>query len=132
MRFFSQIIAFVLLALWMPATQHCDLEALNVFATHDAAEAGNSSCCEKNGQCAHDDCEVLEGNLFKPSSDLLKVPAPDLLVCSYLFCLQFVSFEDRGQPATPVVAVDQPLGWVPTWHFVRRAAPLSRAPSILV
>jgi hypothetical protein len=127
-RVFSirHIIAVVLLALWMPATQHCNLEAAGLISAYD-------SCLGAGNPCSPDGCRTIEGLTDKPSADLLlKVPAPDLLVCSCLLCLQLAYRDLRIEPLTPVIAAEKPQAWVPIWHFVRRAAPLSRAPSVLV
>jgi hypothetical protein len=76
---------------------------------------------------------MVEGITYKPSADLLlKVLVPDLLACSCFLCLQLVHPDLGIELLTPVVAAEKPQAWVPIWHFVRRAAPLSRAPSVLV
>ena len=131
MFWFRHIIAVLLLALWMPATQHCNLQAAGLIDAH--GEHTDSACLGGGNPCSHDGCIMVEGITYKPSGDLLlKVPAPDLLVCSCFLCLQLVYRDLRIEPLTPVVAAEKPQAWVSIWHFVRRAAPLSRAPSVLV
>jgi hypothetical protein len=115
----------------MPATQHCGLEAAGLIAAH-GEHGGNATCCETSTPCSHDGCEIVEGVAFKPTLDSLQVSAPDLVACTCFLCLQLVYRDLSAEPVTPVVAVEESQAWVPVWHFVRRAAPLSRAPSILV
>ncbi len=130
MFWFRHIIAVVLLALWMPATQHCNLEAAGLIDAH--AEHKDSACFGGENPCSHDGCRVIEEITYKPSADLLKVPAPDLLVCSRFLCLQLAYRELSVESVTPIAPAEKPQAWVPIWHFVRRAAPLCRAPSVLV
>ncbi len=129
MFWFRHIIAVVLLALWGPATQHCNLDAAGIIDTH--GEHTDSACLEGENPCSHDGCHVVERITYKPATNLLNISAPNFLVCSCFLCLQLVQRDLRLEPVTPVVAVEKPQAWVPTWHFVRRAAPLSRAPSTL-
>lgn len=124
-------VALVLLALWLPTTQHCRLEAAGVIepeASHDTA----SACCENAGNaCAHDGCKVVEGSLVKSTHGATKAPAPTLLACASFLCLQSVTPDTSVKPVLAVTAADRPREWVPAWHFVRRTAPPSRAPSLV-
>jgi hypothetical protein len=129
MFWLRHIIAVVLLVLWGPATQHCNLDAAGIIDAH--GEHTDSACLEGEDPCSHDKCHVVERITYKPATNLLKVPAPDLLICSCFLCLQLAYRDLNVEPVTPVVAVEKSQAWVPTWHFVRRAAPLSRAPSTL-
>lgn len=65
-----QFTALVLLALWLPATDHCALGDLGVFAR---TCAGN---CDKGKSCGNGACSTLENGSYRPTADLLKVPAP--------------------------------------------------------
>lgn len=131
MSFWRKIAAFVFLVLWIPATQHCDLAAAGLIAEHDE-HTGSAACCENDAACSHDNCDVVESGAYKPSNNLLKVSAPDLFVCTDLLCFRIASIDLPSEPVMPVVEFDRPMEWVPTWHFDQRAAPPSRAPSILV
>lgn len=130
-RFLYSFVAFVLLALWMPATQHCGLETAGLIAAH-GEHSGNTACCETSSPCSHDGCEIVEKVAFKPTLDLLQVSAPDLVACTCFLCFQLVYRDLSAEPVTPVAVFEESQAWVPVWHFARRAAPLSRAPSILV
>jgi hypothetical protein len=77
----QRITAFVLFALWLPATLHSDLEAAEinyVFGGHDHA-----SLARQHSDCAHDrgDDEVphsTDGVSYRHDSQDLKVPLPVL------------------------------------------------------
>ena len=137
MGFFAKFIALVLVALWLPVTLHCDLDAAGLLTAHDTSHA-NSDCCastqaaDQASPCADDSCELVENGLYQSTGSLLQVTAPSLTASTWFLCLQLAALPRPIEPVTPVVAVKQPPGWVPTWHFARRAAPLSRAPSSLV
>lgn len=129
MKRLFQSVSLLLVALWLPATLHCDLEAAEVWLDH--GEHADAVCCAPNMGCKHDGCETLEGSALKPTGALARVPLPAQLVCSSLICM----------PPPPVAVFDAPLSaqvwgelamaWVPKRHFARRAAPKSRAPSLL-
>jgi hypothetical protein len=123
-----QIIATVLLALWLPATQHCDLEAagITVLAHGDHA----SSTCKDT--CADDACHAIEGvSLIKDANSLRALPAPVTTLCGCLLNLlappeleeNFAAFT-AGEP--PQVRVLHR-----TWQFVRRTALPARAPDFV-
>lgn len=125
------IIAVVLLALWLPATQHCGLEAAGLIAAN-APHGVHAGCSETNcDHCNHDGCNVVESGLVKSSNEALKVPTPSLAACTCFLCLQFLPPVLAIEPSLAVSGSASPEHWVPVWQFVRRAAPLSRAPSFV-
>lgn len=121
--------ALVLLTLWLPITQHCGLEAAGLIEA-DAAHDAGGCCREVSDPCTHDGCNVVESGFTKPALVALKV-APPSGACVCLLCLPLCVTDPAAVPELTVAAPDRPLDWVPAWHFVRRAAPLSRAPSLL-
>ena len=125
-----RIIAVVLLALWLPATQYCTLVAAGVFADETQASAADD-CCNTNDRCSRDACNLLENGVIKPANEMAKVLAPDLSACLCFICLRFVQPGVADESALMVSAPEHPLDWESTWHFVRRAAPLARAPSLV-
>ena len=131
MEWISKITALLLLALWVPATQHCDLEAIGLLAAH-ADHQDNAPCSESHTPCPSENCQVIEDATYKPSGTLAKVSSPSLLACIFSLCLQPDALYALHEPVTPVFAQENPLSWVPTRHFVRGAAPMPRAPSVLV
>jgi len=131
MRRVFSIFSLLLLAVWLPATQHCALEAVGLIGDAHAA-VGDFGCCENQPGSA-DGCAMLEGGLYKPATDTLKAPAPELVARVSDLLRQRIA---REAPAVSVgVSREQlqlPRDWVVTWQFVRRAAPPARAPSVVV
>lgn len=128
---FRQIAVTFVLALWLAASQHCGLEAIGLIP-HEVPHATASHCCDASGDpCTHDGCNVVEGAMVKPAPTSLKAPSVNLVACAYIICLQLVTPDVSAQPTLAVSEIDHAQNWVPIWQFVRRAAPLSRAPSLL-
>ena len=125
MRRLSRILSLLILTVWFPVTQHCNLEAAGLIAQQCSDDCAT-------GQATSDDgCGVVEAGLYKAGTDLAKVPAPELLACDCFFRLQFSSLVEFAELSlVPVESVEHPLDWVTTWQFVRRAAPSPRAPSV--
>ena len=122
-RRFRSLSALFLLALWLPATLHCDLEAAGLLAQQCADE------CAAGQTASNDGCGVVESGLYKTGTEVVKVPAPELLACH--FSLPVSSLVEFTEPAAvPVQSAERPLDWVTTWRFVRRAAPSPRDPSL--
>lgn len=126
-RYFRNRVAAFMAVFWLLATLHCDLEAAGLFQDGHADQ-----CCSSSLGCASDGCQVVEGGGYKPSSDALKVSAPDLVSCACLICLAASPVEVPERDLLPEGFVERPREWVPTWQFVQRAAPLSRAPSAIL
>ncbi len=118
------LVALLLLAVWLPATQHCALEAAGLLTSTCADDCTN----EANQP---DGCAAVEDGLYKPASSLTKVGAPNFHLGARGRCLACVEKQILFLHArAPHMAVELPRDWVPTWQFVRRAAPPSRAPSL--
>ena len=127
-----RIFAFALLALWLTATNHCGLEAA-VMLDSQRDDAAASGCCASSQQCAEDRCDLVEQGSAVSSTDSVKVPMPALRACSCLVCLGLIAPPLLAEPLVEFTqGIDGPLGWVPTWHFARRAAQLPRAPSSIL
>jgi len=128
-RFWGNIIAVVLLTIWLPATQHCGLENAGLIAADASA-----TCCESAAaahSCAHDACQTVEDGLAKPALTSLKISAPRLLACVAFLCPRLLTADvPAGAPRASFLAA-RPRDWVPGWHFARRAAPSPRAPSLV-
>lgn len=128
---FRKIVTLVLLALWLPTTQHCGLEAAGLIAA-EVPHGADAGCCQMGGgPCTHDGCHVVESSLIKSSNELIKGPTPSLAACTCFLCLEFLPPVVAVEPLLAVTASDSAEHWVPVWQFVRRAAPLSRAPSLV-
>ena len=121
MRRLLPLLSLLLLSAWVPATQHCVLDAAGVIT---------KSCSDNPGvgeSHAKDACATVESSAYKASADTLKVSAPDLVAIVSTLCLQL---EPAASPPPPAGSLDRPLEWVSTWQFVQRAAPSPRAPSL--
>ena len=124
MTAFRRLLALALLTLWVPATQHCSLEAAGLFP-----DACGDDGCAPGELCSDDGCGTLESVPFKTPVMLVKAPAPYLQEC--LCCRHetvIASAEDDLIHAASERR-DRPRDWVPEWHFVRRTAPPTRAPA---
>lgn len=116
----------LLVAIWLPATLHCQLES--------AGFSGGSDCCAvdevtvPSGDCADDACPALEQALYKESSSLLKVAAPAGGVCFAGGTCPLPAF--LPQPALSPARHAPPRELRVAWQFISRAAPPARAPSL--
>jgi hypothetical protein len=124
MRMMGRVMAILLLALWLPATLHCDLEAAGLLG---------QQCAEDCGQDAGggDGCQLVENGLYKSSVLLVRIPAPQLLHCAF----SFVPRPELELDAAPLSLAEFVTGTQTlrrTWQFVQRAAPPCRAPSLIV
>lgn len=129
--YLRRIFGFLVLAVWLAATQHCGLEAAGLLDTHPG-EGTAPLCCSSNGPCTQDGCKLVERGSFTSSNATVKVPLPLLNECVCLLCAHLVVPVDASEPLQGFAqGVDEPLGWVPTWHFERRAAQPPRAPSLI-
>ena len=124
MRRLLPLLSLLLLAVWLPATQHCVLDAAGVFT---------KSCSDNPGvgeNHAKDACATVESSAYKASADTLKVSAPGLVA---VLCSLCVPLEHAASPPPSVIlpagSLDRPRDWVSTWQFAQRAAPSPRAPS---
>jgi hypothetical protein len=126
-----RILGFLVLAIWLTATQHCGLEAAGLLEAHP--EEGTAPfCCSGDGPCMHDGCALVERGSFTSSNATVNVTIPLLNECVCLLCAHLVVRVDASEPLQGFAqGVDEPLGWVPTWHFERRAAQPPRAPSLI-
>jgi len=125
-----QSVAVFLLALWLPATLHCDLEAAALWLDH--GEHAGEACCVPSMGCTHDGCDTLEGGALKLTDSPARVPLPALHACICLICATPPPADNLAATGSARAADSLATAWVPRWHFVRRAAPLSRAPALLV
>jgi len=121
---FGRFLLFTLLALWLPATMHCRLEAAGFFAAHDDCADENSAGTSTD--CRDDVCPTVEEALYKESGVQLTAPAPAPFL---LFVL--VSPPRLAAPARwATLEAAPPAELAVRWQFLARAAPPARAPSL--
>lgn len=123
MRRFCRLIALVLLAMWLPATMHCGLEALS-----SEMQVGGNICDDKQA-CDHDGCDLLEKGGYSSAIQVVKV-MPVLLADFAPWRDVLASLESS---LLPVVEAEKPpvefeMRVLPDWQFARRAASLPGAP----
>ena len=120
-----KLAALFMVALWLPATQHCALEAAGVLATTCADH------CATGESTGKDACGSIENGSYKPAGDTLKVLASDLFACACFLCLHHEAWPSDNSLSRAGDASGRANVWLSTWQFVRRAAPPSRAPTLL-
>lgn len=124
-----RVFVLLLLAAWLPAVLHCDLEAAGLaFATE---------CCEQTDSAGVDHCnpgrcDVAENDFIAASDSAIVPPAAPL--CDCLFCALCVpEFAPDDSPSP--TALDESAAAPPDvsrrWMFVFRAALSPRAPSLI-
>lgn len=123
-----QIASLLLLALWLPATLHCDVEALDLSELFQCAVDHHSEPVAAT-PCADDACDEVENGWFKPSSENLSIAAPSLCACILCFACPLPARSLTPPVAGPAETLAAPPEIARTWQFVSRAAPLARAPS---
>ncbi len=126
-----KITLFLLLAIWLPATNHCDFEALDVAGISDGEHC--PLACGEHG--TRDACSVIEGDSFSRTADLrlvLTAPQTSQSLGFDVFSL-FVSVP-KLEPSVPTSAAEFPelLAKLRSWSFDRRASAPARAPNRLV
>jgi len=130
MRRFFPLLALLLLGLWFTASQHCALEAVGLLpdSCHDETQSAAGQTC------ADDSCAALESARYHAAVAQIAVPAPTVHEGLGLIgaALAWRCAADERAPAPATTETAHPRDWVPIWHFVRRAAPPSRAPTWLV
>lgn len=125
----TRMLLLALVALWLPVTLHCRLEAAGLFEPHDACHA-TEQAAEPNSDCKDDSCPTVEDSLYKESAQTLTLAAPSL--CNGLACLAVVALE-RDLCAEPTLSPARhapPRELRVAWQFLSRAAPPARAPSL--
>lgn len=124
----ARLLFLLLVAIWLPATLHCRLEAAGFEPAHDCCADGGVEAA--TGDCRGDACPAVEENLFKETSPSLKVAAPAVCDCCICHALAPVApAPDLGAPALSPERHAPPLELKAAWQFLARAAPPARAPN---
>lgn len=123
-----KVVALALVALWLPVTMHCLLEAMPGLELLGCCIHPDSAP-HQDSDCDQDVCAQVESGLYLPGSPTAKVVLP--------------SFTPLNDPAPPAQVDPLPQltfhdcpdgslpGPVPAWVFVQRAALPVRAPSFV-
>ena len=131
MKSLFKLVALALLAFWLPATLHCDLNAAGI-SLNTSGEHHDSTCQDS---CTRDTCNVVEDASYAKSASSLRVLPPS--DSSFTFCLLHLltAPTPRLTASEPVSFTDDPPALQAlhrTWHFVRRTALPARAPDSVV
>jgi len=127
----STLAALLLVALWLPATLHCQVERLDLSELFSCASHSDESDHADNGSdCADTLCQTVESGQIVFTKTKLQL-APSLAqACVYHLCLLTGSARILA-PEIVSPDQDQMLPWQRTWQFVRRTALPARAPDSL-
>jgi hypothetical protein len=118
--------SLLILALWFPATLHCDLEAAglhHLWGCHDEAAS------EHGHQHSSDhEYHPLEDGAFNPATPFLRAAPPLAMIWGEVMADVFYV-----APCLPAAIeyprIRPPPGLSAAWQFIERAAPPARAPS---
>lgn len=121
-----RMFAWVVLAVWVPATAHCQVEQL--------AGPGFLSCCvhpdtapHQDDDCRQDECSVVESGLYRIENQtpFVAPPTPILLPAVSTAQIAVSVPVRRAGPASGLL----PGCPVKAWQFCQRAAAPPRAPT---
>ena len=116
------LVAWIILASWMPATLHCALEAAGVL------EVG--ACCDSDAHAAEattDECAPIDRTLYNGVAGDLVVSSPILHV-AYTLPLEPPALASEKTFLGPRYSL--PEDWLAAWDFEHRTALPSNAPSL--
>lgn len=130
MRHAASFIAFLLVTVWLPATQRCELVAAGMVSSTVAQD--DLDCgCPPGVPCRRDNCQVLEQFLTLPASDQLAVVGPELVLCTCHIDLRSLDSSPRGGLAVGHKFLAALPELPRPWQFQRRAALPPRLPSLV-
>lgn len=119
-----KIISLLLLAVWLPATLHCSLEAVGFeLECHDAPADVDAHGCQA------DACDVVEGGSYAKSIAGLRVLPPAFTEDIGALILTMLRPVEIAEPEVRRVDSPEITGLSRTWSFDRRAALPARAPA---
>lgn len=120
-----RIAALFLVAIWLPAVLHCQIESL----------AGVNCCASERTDhghkksCAGDICDNLEAGFNKVSSEQITVAAPQICAC-LICCIPSPAVQTVSGPLVTGIIEEAaaPPEIIQSWHFLSRAALPARDP----
>ena len=126
MTWLKRIVVLGVLALWLPATNHCKLEQIPGLAFLACCEQEDSPT-HQDEDCETDGCATFENQLYKTETAQIVVVAPTLLLNTILSPLSAeLSLPDTANYIPPDAA---PALLPCVWQFSYRTALPPRAPS---
>lgn len=125
-----KLVALFLVALWLPATLHCQLEGLGLDALFACTDQADQSAHTDATGCSDEGCLTIENgqvSLAKSRMDLAALPA---LAGGCSSCLLQAALPVAA-PEISATRQDMTLPLQRTWQFSRRAALPARAPDLV-
>jgi hypothetical protein len=113
-------VSLLCLAVWLPATQHCQLEKLPGLAFLACA-----TDTQGNSDCQGDSCDVVEHGAYKSPDNQQVAPSEMALIVAGFLSDCYRCEPLAGGLADIRIAPDLSQ----TWQFLTRAASSPRAPS---
>ena len=126
----NKLIALLLVALWLPATLHCQLESLGLEAIFACADHPAETAHASGDGCTDQGCLTIESGQFALTKSQLDLSCPPALADGGLACLPALS-PPVPAPEISAAGQDETLRLRRTWQFARRAALPARAPDTL-
>ena len=126
MKWFKTMTLMAMLALWLPATNHCRLEqipGLSFLACGDHEEAAPRSAKE----CDSDGCAPVESGLYKTEDTNVDTVVP--VFVAEVSLLTAIPVETRRRFFLPGFPTAVPSDLLGTWQFSFRTALPPRPPN---
>lgn len=128
MKWLKTILVLALVALWVPATLHCQLEELPGLQFLACCDHGETAP-HQDDDCRTDSCAMVEGGLYKTNnSKVTAAPMVSRLVVNPVVTL---SANPLSTGLRSHLASDKSPELPVTWQFSRRTALPPRAPSFV-
>jgi hypothetical protein len=126
-----RLLALALVALWLPATLHCALEAAGLDDLFHCVNDLHQPCKHAApSDTPADACNLIEDASFKPANDTALLPPPALCAGLLRFVAPNPTLVLTPPPSGLSDRIEPPPEVARTWHFTARAALPSRAPSL--
>ena len=120
-KFLRSMLAFGVLALWLVATHHCQLEDVPGLAFLRCV-----SPAPTNSHCEGDSCQVVESGAYRISNTRAYVPVARLV--AVIVPAEVLEDSETAEGATAFATLPPELPR--SWQFISRTALPIRAPSI--
>ena len=128
-----RILALALVALWLPATLHCDLEAAGLDELfHCTVDHHTSADHHAPADATRDACDIVEGAAVKLTAGTAVLLPPSRFACLLSFAVPLPPLDSTPPDTGLSERVEPPPEVARTWHFTARAALPARAPSLIL
>ena len=126
MKWLWTLTVLTMVAIWLPATNHCRLEQIPGLAFLTCCDHEESDPHQDN-DCETDNCAAVEQGLYKTEDCQITVAAP---ICDKLLLASSIIPNPREESRfLPEFLAASRLALPAPWQFTLRAAAPPRAPS---